>query len=259
MTTCSRALAKVSLSFGLVQIPVKVYLAAAEAEPHTFRMLSPLGNRVRQKLVDEATEKEVAYSDTQRGIEVEKDKFVTFTEAEWDELYGHKKNLIEMSAVVPSGEITWQHCHKTYHLTPDSSDRPYRILHVALLGGDRVVVSRWYTNQGVDHLVILYPTSDHIMMGQVFYHDELRQVNLEYAGGTEPTPDETKLGKALLDKLATPTLDWPAHRPEFDARLAAAVEAKRASHYDLKQLLKKSLSHEDKAREGPGRVRGRKR
>src|SRR5579885_2965943 len=236
----TRAVAKATLSFGLVSIPVKVYVAGCTTRK-PFHWLSPHRHRIRLQYIDSITGEPIPREAILRGIEVEKDKFAPFTRAEWETICGGKRNLIEIrEAVVPSA-LSYHNVCRPYYLLPDRSDKSYRILHAGLKKAKKVIVCQWYTRNGFDHLVVVYPTSTHLMMARLFYHGELREVELDFAKGTEPTSEEARLATALLDRLTTSRFTLDAHRPEFEARLTAAIEAKRASHHDLERLLVKSL------------------
>jgi DNA end-binding protein Ku len=125
----ARAIWSGSISFGLVNVPVKLY-SAVHSQNLQFHQFDPKGNRVRQKRVSEKTGREVEYSDIVKGYEVKKGQYVM---VDPDELAAYKPEstkTIEISDFVDLDEIDPIYYETTYYLVPDgnAAEKPYRLL-----------------------------------------------------------------------------------------------------------------------------------
>lgn len=254
-----RSVASATISFGMVSIPVKAYLTAS-AESISFSWLTPDGNRVKQKLVDADTGEEVERCDVKHGYEYEKDKFIPFSSEELSLVSGEKDNVIEITEFNDRDnvDIYPTKIERTLYLTPDKSDKSYRLLHNALVKRKRVAVAKWYT-KGKDHLVVLEPRDSLIIMLQLYYVNELRDLGMNFAVGSEPTPHEEKLALSLVDHLTNEEFDLSVYRDEYKARLETVIQAKlsggrvtsqklAAGPESLTDLLAKSLKNPKKTK-----------
>jgi DNA end-binding protein Ku len=96
----ARSIASLSLSFGLVSIPVKLYAATESSSDVRFHLLAPDGSRVKQQYVSEKTGDVVERSAMNKGYEFERDKFVAFTGDELKELEDGASHVVEIMAFV---------------------------------------------------------------------------------------------------------------------------------------------------------------
>jgi DNA end-binding protein Ku len=101
----ARSIASLTLSFGLVSIPVKLYSATESASGVGFNFLSPEGGRVKQQYVSEATGEVVARADMKKGYEFEKGQFVVFTPDELKALEDGATHVVEIVSFVPEKSV----------------------------------------------------------------------------------------------------------------------------------------------------------
>jgi DNA end-binding protein Ku len=125
----ARAIWSGTISFGLVNVPVKLY-SAVHSKDLQFHQFDPKGNRIRQKRVSEKTGREVDYSDIVKGYEVKKGQYVM---VDPDELAAYKPEstkTIEISDFVELDEIDPIYYENTYYLSPDgkAGDKAYNLL-----------------------------------------------------------------------------------------------------------------------------------
>lgn len=249
----SRSVGSAVISWGLVSIPVKAYLTAS-ADGFSFNMITPAGNRVKQKLVDAVTGDEVKRSDCVSGYEVEKGKYVTFTDEELDALAADKSNSIEMLAVTDKINLSPAFVEKALYLSPDKSDKSYKLLNRCLREDKKVAVCKWYS-RGKDHLVAIAAVGEILMMFQLYYKSEIREFDAKFGNGSDPTDKEVSLGKMLLAQLSVENFDLGTYKDEFAGRVEAAIATKqgggkiesvkeevRAAAFDLAALLESSLN-----------------
>lgn len=237
----SRSCASPTISFGLLSIPTKAYLSAA-SESFSFNMITPNGNRVKQKIVDAVTEEEVQRGECLRGYEYAKDQFVTFSDEELDALAGEKANSIELAEFASDSVFNPVQVEKAYYLAPDKgAEKAYRLLVRTLERTNKVAVGKWYT-RGKDHLVILVPTNGHLTMFQMYYANEIRAFEYQFTDRSEPSDQEVDMAKQLINKLSTKSFDVKKYNDEFAERARAAIEAKIADPENEVKVGSKSAS-----------------
>ena len=115
----ARSLQSVTITFGLVTIPVKMYAATNPKAGVSFNLLHSCGSRVRQQYVCIAEEKVVPRSEMVKGYEFEKDRYVTFTKEELEKLEEASTGAVEITEFVPSATIDPTYYEKAYYLGPD--------------------------------------------------------------------------------------------------------------------------------------------
>src|SRR5580704_6070661 len=144
-TSAMKSIANATLAFGMVSIPVKMYLTASPVK-FSFNWLAPSGNRIKQQMLDSETGAVIERKDILNAVEVEKDQFVILSEEEIAFASGKKNEQIELCEVVNRSKIKIapQFIERSLFLTPDKSDRAYKVLHHSLRDTNKVAVARWF-------------------------------------------------------------------------------------------------------------------
>src|SRR5579885_1812002 len=222
-----RSISNATLSFGLVSIPLKIYMTASPRQIG-FNWLSPKHNRVCQKLFDSITGEEVSRADVINAYEVEKDQFISFAK---EELAIVKKengsgDRIEIIEAVKDIELSPLTVEKAYYTTPNKSDRAYRLLYSCLVSGKKNLIAKWYRS-GKDNLVAISPLRNMLVMYQLYYEEELIRYDANYTANSEPTKEEVKLGMELLNSISFSSFKLAQYKDEYQARLLAAIEEKK--------------------------------
>ena len=271
-----RPVASVTVSFGLVAIPVNVYSAAIASEKMSFNFLRARdGSRVKQQYVAVKDGKVVPRPEITKGYEFAKDRFVVFSAKELKELEDKGSRTIDISEFVPLASVDPIYFSGTYLLAPEKGGaKPYALLVRALRESGLCAVGRWVSH-GKEHIVMLRPLDDGLAMHQLHFHAEIRPMEDLDIEEARVSDAELKLARALIDQLAVKRFDPAGYDNEFNARLAAAVKRKvegkevsvaaEASTgrgdenvIDLMQALKRSLGARGAARRAPrppGRLR----
>ena len=122
----ARAIWSGSISFGLVNVPVKVYSAVRDHKVHFHQLDKKSGSRIRYEKVADKTGKEVAADEIQLGYEMEKGKLVVVDPAELDEIRPSTTRTIDISDFVDLSEIDPAYYQRTYWLAPDGEERRAR-------------------------------------------------------------------------------------------------------------------------------------
>lgn len=223
----SRSVARVVLTFGMVSVGIKLFLSAS-AEQVSFNMINPVtGNRVKQKLVDAVTEKEVNRGDTVKGYEYQKDKYITFTDEEVANMQAAKRDTLDVVEFVPVTEIDPLHVEKTYYTGPDKGmDRQYQLLYQTLKNEGKAAVGT-YVARGKEHLVMVCAREHGLVIHQMYYNSEVRAFD-DTCDKVALSPVELAMGKMLIAQFSKDTFDKSKYRDQFVDKLNKAVEIKLA-------------------------------
>lgn len=222
-----RCILTASITFGLVSIPVKLYTAASPVSVE-FNMITPAGNRVKQKLVDAVTGDEVAREDCLKGYEHTKNQYITFTQDEVKAAEGEKSNVMEIAEFVPANTVDLLQVEKSYYLGPDKGgDKGYALLASKLAKMGMVAVATWSRN-GKEQLIVVRPYKDGLVLHQMFYANEMRDFDevKDTAAKMNVSPAEDTLAEKLIETLANPTFVPEKYEDGYYGRLNKLVEAK---------------------------------
>ena len=112
-----------AISFGLVNVPVKLYSAVSRKTVRFHQLNRDTGNRISQRRVDPVTEEEVAYDDIVKGYELTKDQYVVVTPEELDALDPERTRTIDIEDFVDIEDIDPIYYDHPYYLVPDTGAR----------------------------------------------------------------------------------------------------------------------------------------
>lgn len=223
-----RSIASLTLSFGLVSIPVKLYSATESGSAVRFNLLAPDGSRVKQQYVSEKDQHVVQRSEMVKGYEFEKDKFVIFTADELKKLEESANHVIEIIAFIPQKSIDPLYYDKAYLLAPDKrGGKPYALLAEAMRKSERCALAKWAW-KAKQYVVQIRPADDGLVLQQLLYADEVRSLkDLDYerVGVSDP---ELQLALQLIEQIARDSYDPNAYQDEEKKRVLAAIDAKIA-------------------------------
>ncbi len=227
MASQARSIASLTISFGLVAIPVKLYSATLSSERISFNLLRQKdGSRVKQQYIAVADGKPVERSEMVKGYEVAKDQYVMFSPDELKELEDATTHAIDIGQFVPLESVDPVYFDGTYYLAPDKGGaKPYTLLATALRKAGQCAVGRW-VSRGKEHIVAIRPMGDGLAMHQLHFKAEVRDLK---DLGIEPAPvsePELKLAQQLIDHLAAKRFDPNEYVDEFKGRVEAAIQKK---------------------------------
>ncbi len=214
-----RAIWKGSVSFGLVNVPVKLY-AATESHDVSFRQVHAKdGGRIKYQRVCSIDGEEVAYADIAKGYETEDGEMVILTDEDMAELPVTSSREIAVEKFVPRDQIDPMLLEKSYYLEPEKSGaKPYALLRQALLDADRMAVVTVALRQRTT-MAVLRVKDDVIVLQTMMWPDEIRQADFSVETG-EVKDAEVKMAHMLVETLAG---DFDPS--EFEDDYAAAVQA----------------------------------
>jgi DNA end-binding protein Ku len=227
MATQARSIASLTISFGLVAIPVKLYSATVSSERISFNLLRQKdGSRVKQQYIAVADGNIVERSEMVKGYEFAKDQYVMFSAEELKALEDTTSHAIDIGQFVPLESVDPVYFDGTYYLAPDKGGaKPYTLLQTALRKAKQCAVGRW-VSRGKEHIVVIRPMEDGLAMHQLHFKEqvrELKDLGIEPAQVSEP---ELKLAQQLIDHLAAKRFDPNEYHDEFKGRVEAAIQKK---------------------------------
>jgi DNA end-binding protein Ku len=224
----ARSIASLTLGFGLVSIPVKLYSATESSASVRFNLLTKDGSRVRQQYISEKDGKVVERAEMVKGYEFEKDKFVLFEPSELKALEEGSSHVVEIVAFVPEKSIDPIYYDKAYMLAPDKrGGKPYALLAEAMRKSGRCALARW-SWKTKRYVVQVRPAEDGLMLQQLLFADEVRSLkdlDIEKVDVTQP---ELDLAMQLIDQIAADSYDPHAYKDEEKVRVLEAIDRKIA-------------------------------
>ena len=215
------------MSFGLVNVPVKVVTAVSQKEVRFNQIHEKDGGRVEMKRHCTAGDHEVPYEEIVKGYKLGGDEYVTITKEELAQLSPTKSETIDIVDFVDIAEIDPIYFEKPYYLIPDKGGaKAYRLLHEAMEKSGRVAIAR-FVMRSREHLVAVRPLSKALAMSTMNYHDEVVDID-----ALEGIPAETKvpqreldMAQKLIDALTT-SFDPEKYTDEYREQVLALIEAK---------------------------------
>lgn len=224
----ARSIASLTVSFGLVAIPVKLYTATESKGGISFNLLhkEPCGSRVRQQYFCARENIPISREDMVKGYEFAKDQYVMFSPEElkaMEEAGTHSADIVEF---VPISAIDPVFFDKAYYLAPDKGGaKPYALLAKALHESERCAIGHWAA-RGKSYIVMIRPVEDGLVMQQLLYATEVRAISDLDIPKTEVKAQELKLAQQLIDAQSNDTFDPTQYKDEVAERIAAAVQKK---------------------------------
>jgi DNA end-binding protein Ku len=225
----ARAIASASISFGLVNIPVKLYSASNTSASISFNLLhSRCGSRLKQQYICSKEESLVPREEMVKGYEYAKDQYVLFTPEELKEFEEQSTQTIEVTEFVPIDKVDPVYYDRPYYVGPDKGGaKPYQLLAEVMRETGRVALAK-YAARGKQYLVMIRPAEEGLVMQQLLYADEVRpfaEVPLEKADVKEP---ELKLARMLVEESSADEFHPQNYEDEVRKRIQDALDRKVA-------------------------------
>jgi DNA end-binding protein Ku len=252
-----RSMASATISFGLVSIPVRLYSATEPSATISFNLLHKKdGSRLRQQYVCLQEDVVVPREEMVKGYEFSKDEYVVFTPEELKELEEASTQTVDITEFVPLEKVDPIYFDRAYYLGPDKGgDKPYKLLARAMTESGRAALAK-YAARGKMYLVLVRPLGDKLVMQQLHYADEVRDIAEVPVGDAEVREQELKLARQLVEQIARETFNPDAYEDEVKRRIQEQIDRKIAGQeiavsptegqpaqiIDLMEALKASLA-----------------
>jgi len=227
----ARPIATLTVSFGLVSIPVKLYSATEASRAISFNLLHKgCGSRLKQQYLCVKEEVVVPREDMVKGYEFEKDQYVMFTPEELKLLEEAGTHTADIAEFVPIESIDPVYFDKAYYLAPDKGGaKPYALLARALRESKRCALGRWAA-RGKQYIVMIRPSEDGLVMQQLLYAGEVRSIKELEIPDTDVKDAELKLAQQLIEQQASDKFDPSTYTDDVRTRVEAAVQKKVEGH-----------------------------
>ena len=227
----ARAIWSGAISFGLVNVPVKLYSATSPKTVRFHQLSSKTGARIRQKRVDPSTDEEVPYEEIVRGYEITPDRYVVIEPDELDALDPKATKTIDIEEFVDLDQIDPIYYDHSYYLAPAAGGaKAYRLLLDAMRESGKVGIGR-VVLRSKQQLAALRPTGDVLTLTTMLWGDEVlspdRLDELESVAETEATDRELKMAEQLIESLSG-DFEPSRFRDEYRDRVLDLIERKAA-------------------------------
>ena len=274
MAAAPRSIGSLTISFGLVAIPVKLFTATQSSGQLSFNLLhKDCGSRLKQQYICQKDGSIVERDDMVKGYEFAKDQYVTFTPEEIKQLEEVGTHSVDISEFVPIESVDPVYFDKMYYLAPDKgAAKSYALLTEALNEMKQCAVGRW-ASKGKAHIVILRPIGKVLSMQQLHFAGEVRPATEVEVPQTDVKAQELKLARQLIEQQMSAKYDPTAYVDEVKGRIDAEIQKKvegqeisvteappegKGKVIDLMEALRASLEKTEKARVTVSKIGERK-
>jgi DNA end-binding protein Ku len=223
----ARSIGTLTISFGLVAIPVKLYSATEASRQISFNLLhKTCGSRLRQQYFCIKEDVPVSRDEMVKGYEFAKDQYVMFSPEELKAMEEAGTQSADINEFVPIAAIDPVYFDKAYYIAPDKGGaKPYALFAKALRESKRCAVGRWAA-RGKQYIVMIRPVDDGLVMQQLLYAGEVRAISEIDIPTMDVKDAELKLAKQLIDQQTSLKFDPSQYTDEVSARIEKAVQGK---------------------------------
>ena len=218
-----------AISFGLVNVPIKLYSAVSRKTVRFNQLNSETGNRIKQMRVDPETGEEVSFDRIVKGFELTKDRYVVITPDELDALDPERTRTIQIEDFVDQVDIDPIYYDHPYYLVPDKgAAKAYGLLLNAMEASSKVAIAR-VVIRSKEQLVAIRPAGELLMMETMIFHDEVvphdELDDLPDSKELKVSDREVKMAQQLIDSLSS-EFDPSQYRDEYRDKVLELIERK---------------------------------
>jgi DNA end-binding protein Ku len=238
----ARTIWKGSISFGLVNIPVQVFVATQKEEFSSFNQLDEKGHKIKYKKWCPIEEREIPWSEIKKGYEITKNNYVVLEKEDLENIKLKTTHTIEINEFIDSEDFDPLFIEKNYYIGPDvgitkkkkkntspSNSKAYSLFVKILNETNKIAIGK-VVLRDKEHLVALRSYQRGLIMHQLKYLDEIKPMD-EVEGisnGQQPKVEdkELSLGKTLVDNLTSEQFDIGKYSDTYSKELEKLIEAK---------------------------------
>lgn len=216
-----------AISFGLVNVPVKVFSATSSKDVRFHQLDGKSNSRIKQKRVSATTGEEVPFEDIIKAYEIAPDNYVTITPEELDALDPKATKTIDIEDFVDLDQIDPVYYERPYYLVPDKGgQKAYALLRNAMRETNKVGIAR-VVLRTKQYLAAIRPKDDALVMETMLFADEVNSLDeLDLPGpDVDVTEREEKMARSLIDSLTT-EFEPARYRDEYRERVLELIEQK---------------------------------
>ena len=215
-----------SISFGLVNVPVKLFSATSPKEVRFHMLHDKDGARIQQKRVCSADGQEVPWEHIVKGFEISKGRYVTVAREELEAFNPRATKAIEIEDFVDLEQIDPIYYESTYYLVPDrGASKPYALLVEAMKKTGKVGVAK-FVLRTKQYLCAVRPLGKALAVSTMLYADEVvSQDELEGLPESKPGERELKMAEQLIGSLES-DFDIKKYKDDYREQVLALLERK---------------------------------
>jgi DNA end-binding protein Ku len=237
----ARTIWKGSISFGLVNIPIQVFVATQKDEFSSFNQLDGKGHKIKYKKWCPIEEREVPWSEIKKGYEITKNNYVVLEKEDLENIKLKTTHTIEISEFIDSEDLDPLFIEKNYYIGPDagitkkkkntspSNSKAYSLFIKILNETNKVAIGK-VVLRDKEHLVALRSYQRGLIMHQLKYLDEIKPMDEVEGISSSQQPKvedkELSLGKTLVDNLTSEQFDIGKYSDTYSKELEKLIEAK---------------------------------
>lgn len=210
------------VTFGLVSIPVKLYVAARPETVSFNQLHSVCHSRLRQKLYCPSCERDVERAEIVKGYKL--DGWVVMDDADFEAVEREGSRALEVLEFVDAATVDPLYLERSYYLAPqEASERAYHVLLSALAEARKAAVVRFVMGTRQYHALVR-PADGKLVLHTLYYADEVRELEARWKP-VEPSPQEVELAVKLIDALGH-DFEPAKYQDEHRAKLLELIRAK---------------------------------
>lgn len=256
-----RAIWTGSLSFGLINIPVKMYSGAESRGGIDLTMLHKKDlSPIRYAKFCREENKEIDFKEIVKGYEYRDGEYIVLTEEDFEKANAEKTGAIDIAQFAHETEIDVRYYEKPYYLEPQKgADKPYALLREALTKSNKIAIAK-FVLRNKEHLASVKPVGRVLVLNQLRFPSELRQPSqLNLPDNKANAKPEVDMALKLISQLTNPFIPED-YRDTYTEELEKIIEARakgkspakkgktpvKTESKDLMSMLKASLEESDK-------------
>jgi DNA end-binding protein Ku len=224
----ARAIWSGSISFGLLNVPVRMYSAVARRSIALREIRESDSARIKHRRFAEGTDEEVPYDEIIKAYELTPGQYVPLTKEEMEALAPEKTRAIDVSDFVDLDEIDPMYFDSPYYLGPaDGAEKAYGLLAKAMKASGKVAIAR-FVLRNKEHLAAIRSNGDVLTLTTMRFADEVvpaDELEIVPEKAQKPAKREQEMAEQLIDSLST-DFDPSAYHDEYREQLLALIEKK---------------------------------
>lgn len=236
-----------SISFGLVNVPVRLYTTIDTSKDFSFNQLDKEGHRIRYKKWCPVEEREVEYSEIKKGYEIAKDQYVIIETQDLEKIAVESTRTINIKEFIDEQELDPLFVEKSYYIAPDSTDKrgrkkakanpappvqdkAYSLLVKVLHDTKKAAIGKVVLRGEKERLVAIRAYQRGLVLHTLHYLSEIKPLEAitEISEAKVPPIDEKErsLGQLLVENLTSKDFDISRYHDEYTDELEKLINAK---------------------------------
>ena len=240
-----------SISFGLVNIPIKLFTVSDSNNEYSFNQLDENGHRIQYKKWCPIEEKEIPYEQIKKGYEIAKDEYIIIEKEDLDKIKAVTTKTIDIKEFIDLKDFDTILIEKSYYVSPfmdaagkkrknkqkenmvSASNKAYRLFVDSLKETNKIAIGKVVLKDR-EHLVAIRPYQKGLIMHQLMYQEDITPIDeIDGMPGSESSASslpidekELELGKMLIGNLSSSQFDVTQYSDEYAKQLEKMVTAK---------------------------------